>query len=286
MKKYLCATVFTLLSTPLVVAEPLPDLTELELAVRNLLPAAQQKAVAEKPDSLRRFINDYVGMRQLAERARDQGLDRQPAVAIRLQHQANQLLTQQLVEAELASMPKPDMADVARETYLLHPERFQQQEQVHARHILLTKSDNESPEQFRQRAQELSNKLVKNSKRFTELAMQLSKDPSVAANSGDLGFFSREQMVKSFADAAFSLKKGAISEPVESRFGYHVIQVLDKKEAQKLSFDEVRDLLIAEAEAEHEKNMRQEVIARLRAETELKIEDVEIERLQQLLRIK
>ena len=64
-----------------------------------------------------------------------------------------------------------------------------------------------------------------------------------AKNGGDLGFFGKEQMVKPFADAAFALAPGQISQVVKTRFGYHVIKVEEKRPASKQSFDEVKDRL-------------------------------------------
>jgi peptidyl-prolyl cis-trans isomerase C len=77
---------------------------------------------------------------------------------------------------------------------------------------------------------------------FAALATELSEGPS-APNGGDLGFFSADRMVKPFADAAFALEPGAISQVVETQFGYHVIKVEERRPASTQSFDEVRDPL-------------------------------------------
>src|SRR5581483_4627330 len=69
-----------------------------------------------------------------------------------------------------------------------------------------------------------------------------SKDPG-AADGGDLGYFTKEQMVPEFADAAFKLEKGQISDPVKTQFGWHVIKVEDKRMKPTPTFDEVRGQL-------------------------------------------
>src|SRR3972149_11399986 len=70
---------------------------------------------------------------------------------------------------------------------------------------------------------------IKKGTDFAELAKQKSKDPGAAAEGGDLGYFAKEQMVPEFAEAAFKMNKGQISEPVKTQFGWHVIKVEDKR---------------------------------------------------------
>lgn len=130
------------------------------------------------------------------------------------------------------------------EFYTQNPRFFERPEQVHARHILITvdegateavKADAKArAEQARQRATAGED--------FATLAKEVSEGPS-APNGGDLGFFSADRMVKPFADAAFALESGQISQVVETRFGYHVIKVEERRAAGTQPLDEVRDSL-------------------------------------------
>jgi len=106
--------------------------------------------------------------------------------------------------------------------------------EVHARHILV-KTEEEAKDLVKQ---------LKAGADFNELAKK-SSDSSNAHSGGDLGYFSRGQMVKSFEDAAFALEPGQVSDPVKSEFGWHVIKVEDKRNRPVPTFDEVKDQIMA-----------------------------------------
>ena len=72
------------------------------------------------------------------------------------------------------------------------------------------------------------------------MAGEVTEDPSGKANGGDLGYFGKEQMVPEFAEAAFTLDKGKISEPVKTQFGWHVLKFDDKRTKPAPTFDEVK----------------------------------------------
>ena len=99
-------------------------------------------------------------------------------------------------------------------------------------------------------ADELLQTLRKAPDTFAELAKKNSQDTGSAANGGDLEFFARGAMVKPFEDAAFAMKKGEISDVVESDFGYHIIKVTDVKTPKQRSFDELRVSLESDLKAQ------------------------------------
>ncbi|HBR06526.1 MAG TPA: peptidylprolyl isomerase [Desulfovibrio sp.] len=115
-------------------------------------------------------------------------------------------------------------------------------EEIRARHILLTVDPAAGPaeaEKAEASIRALAAKL-KSGSDFADLARRYSQDTS-AENGGDLGWFGRGVMVKSFEDAAFALKKGEVSDPVRSEFGWHLIQLVDRREPGAMTFEEVRD---------------------------------------------
>ncbi len=128
--------------------------------------------------------------------------------------------------------------------YEQNKERFSIPEERRARHILIavskTASDSEKNE-ARKKAGELLAQLKVDPSRFAELAKTYSQDPGSAKNGGDLGFFTRGKMVKPFNDAVFSMKKGDISDLVQTDFGYHIINVTDIKPAVIKPLAQVKD---------------------------------------------
>jgi peptidyl-prolyl cis-trans isomerase D len=123
------------------------------------------------------------------------------------------------------------------------------QEERRASHILLT-APKSAPAAERQKAKAKADELLaavrKAPDSFAEVAKKNSQDPGSAPNGGDLDFFARGAMVKPFEDAVFSMKKGDISDVVESEFGYHIIRMTDIKAAKQRSFDEMKPELEAE----------------------------------------
>ena len=115
-----------------------------------------------------------------------------------------------------------------------------QQEEVHARHILVRAARRREGERGGQGQDQAIIARLKNGEDFAKLAKEETEDPSGKANGGDLGYFTKDQMVPEFSKVAFKLKKGEISEPVKTQFGWHVIKVEDKRIKPAPKFEEVK----------------------------------------------
>ena len=126
--------------------------------------------------------------------------------------------------------------------YDANPQLFNQPEEVKASHILIKvepTADDATKATARKKVEDLQQKL-KDGGDFAELAKENSEGPS-NARGGDLGYFKRGQMVKPFEDVAYSMKIDEVSDLVETRFGYHLIKVSDKKPEQTLAYADVKD---------------------------------------------
>ena len=159
------------------------------------------------------------------------------------------------LDAVRASIAMSD--DDLRTYYKENLERLAGKEERRASHILIN-APKDSPaadrEKAKARAQELLEQVRKAPNTFADVARKNSQDTGSAPSGGDLGFFKRGDMVKPFEEAAFSMKKGDISDVVESDFGYHIIQLNDVKTPKQPTFEEVRAKL--ETEAKHQQAQR------------------------------
>ena len=154
------------------------------------------------------------------------------------------IAVQKMIDAEVEpkSAVKPEqLADY----YAKNPNQFKQPDRVHASHILIgvpRGADAEAKAQARAKAEQVL-KDVKAGKDFATLAKDNSQDPGSAPNGGDLGFFQPGQMVGPFNDAAFSLAAGAVSDIVETEFGFHIIKVAEKQPGRTIALDDVKPQL-------------------------------------------
>jgi peptidyl-prolyl cis-trans isomerase C len=146
-----------------------------------------------------------------------------------------------MIETEIATKVavKPEQVN---DFYAKNPDQFKEGESVRASHILIAVpkgADAATKAQARAKAEGIL-KDVKAGKDFAALAKENSADPGSAAQGGDLGFFQQGQMVGPFNDAAFSLAPGAISDIVETDFGFHIIKVAEKKPGRTIPLEEVK----------------------------------------------
>lgn len=130
------------------------------------------------------------------------------------------------------------------EYYQKHKEDFKSPEQIHAQHIIIFAPENSEPEVLK-KAQEKINQAanaIKKGEDFSSVAKKFSQD-HVAQNGGDLGWFTYEQAVPAFADVAFSLTPGEISQPIQTPIGYHIIKLIDKKPEEIKDLNEVSKVI-------------------------------------------
>jgi peptidyl-prolyl cis-trans isomerase C len=207
------------------------------------------------PEDRRRVLLQYVIENELmAGAGQKDNLDKAEDFAARVKYHERRALRDAYFDTGITGAVTE--AD-ARKIFDERIGKVEPEEEVHARHILV---------ETEAEAKEVAERLKKGED-FVALAKEKSKDTN--AEGGDLGFFSRGQMLKPFEDAAFALDVGKISEPVQTQFGWHIIKIEEKRKRPLPSFDEVKEAIMGQLVQQK----AQEVITGLRNEAMIEIVD-------------
>src|SRR5690242_207545 len=197
--------------------------SDVAMAEEELGPSLAQMDPATKDDNVLSFLID---MKIVAKAAEDKKVQDSEDFKRRLAFARNRLLMDSL----LASEGKAATTDDAmKKVYEEASKQIAGEQEVRARHILVESEDE---------AKAIEAELKKGGD-FAELAKKKSKDPG-SSDGGDLGFFTKDQMVPEFSNVAFSLDPGKISDPVKTQFGWHIIKVEEKRNRKPPGFDQVK----------------------------------------------
>jgi peptidyl-prolyl cis-trans isomerase D len=154
------------------------------------------------------------------------------------------------------------------EYHKFNENKYYNEPQVKASHILIKLPPNvkqEENEAAKKKIEEIRSQIL-SGEDFSKLAEEHSEDDATKKKGGDLGFFSKGRMVPDFEEVAFKLQPGEISEPIKTRYGFHLIKVTDKKEGGTPPFDELKDKIKGEMTLEKEKEMAEDIIDQIYAE--------------------
>jgi len=232
------------------------DLTVAEEEAGQIPPMSPEA----KQDYLVQFVADMILVSKAAE---DKKLGDTPEFKRKSEFARKKLL----MEGLLQSIGKDALTDEAmHKVYDEAVKQIGEEKEVHARHILFR-----APAGDEKASKEAEDKIkaviarLKKGEDFAKVASEVTEDPSGKANGGDLGYFSKDQMVPEFSEAAFKLENGQISDPVKTQFGWHVIKVEDKRVKQAPKFEEVKpqieNFVVRKAQAE--------LVTKLRAEAKI-----------------
>ncbi len=219
------------------------QLTEAQLNAQVAeMPAQIQVLLAHQPELKKELVNRWVEISLLSLEAEKEGLNEDPLIKARIQQARSAILAQELIRRQIIDKTEINDAE-ARKYYQENKAQFSQPERIKARHILIAVEDPASADS-KKAAREKAEKIlarVRAGEDFAELAKKYSDDPGSREKGGDLGFFSRGQMIEPFEKAAFSLKVGEISGLVESPFGYQLIKVAERLPAQTTPYEKVKE---------------------------------------------
>jgi peptidyl-prolyl cis-trans isomerase C len=218
--------------------------SDVAIAEEELGPSLAQMDPATKKENILSFLID---MKIVAKAAEDKKVADRDDFKAKLAFARNRLLMDSL----LASEGKDATTDAnMKKVYEDAAKQISGEQEVHARHILVETEDE---------AKKVEDELKKGAD-FAELAKKTSKDPG-AADGGDLGFFTKDQMVPEFSKVAFELEPGKISDPVKSQFGWHVIKVEEKRNRKAPDFEQVKpqieQYVVRKAQADYVTKLRE-----------------------------
>ncbi len=185
----------------------------------------QQMGEAERET----YVLDYlIDLKLVAKKAAADNMGVGPEIVRKMNYYKDKVM----MESLLGQVAKTGSTEAnMRKVYDEAAKSQKSEPEVSARHILVP-TENEAKDVL---------KRVRGGEDFTKVATEVSKDPG--SPGGDLGWFTKDRMVPEFADAAFKLEKGQISEPVKSQFGWHIIKLEDKRTKEFPPFDAVKEQL-------------------------------------------
>jgi len=215
-------------------------LSEFNRVIR-LYDRKKQEAINKNPEMKKTLLKRILKTKLIADRARAEGFTENYEMKKQLELITNDMISIQYLNKVVAKRAIVTDKDI-EEYYKAHITEYKLPERVKARHILVKvkkEFTDEEKEAARRKIEGLLER-VKKGEDFVELAKTYSDDPASARVGGDLGYFQRGRMVKPFEDVAFSLKPGEVSDIVETRFGYHIIKVEDRKPAETIPLEKVK----------------------------------------------
>ncbi len=201
------------------------DITEADL---SFAAEDMQQDLANIPADQRKafLISVLIDMKILAQAARKENLQQSDSYKRRLSFLEDRALRRAYFTDKIA----PQITtETIKQYYDNVVSKFEPQEEIRARHILVNSEEDAK----------LIAKEIENGKPFEIAALENSTDQS-AKNGGDLGFFTRKDMVEPFSNAAFALEIGKVSEPVQTQFGWHLIRVEEKRMSSPPSFEQIK----------------------------------------------
>jgi len=264
----------------IVQAELVSDKNDIKVSHNNLevllerAPVVAQKKLLKNQQQLKGQLKQLYLKKVLAQMALQEGIDKQGMNAERLQAIRNNALYLLKLDA-LRKANKKDYSKYAKQLYMANQADYPVAARIDAAHILIS-TKTLSDAQALEKAGEIRLQLMQGAK-FSEVALKESDDKSVKTNLGELGTFTLDKMVQPFSDAAFAMQSGEISEPVKTKYGYHIIKLNKKISAGVKSFDEVKQGIISKLEQKDWEMTRTEFFDRLIKENEMQIDELAVD---------
>lgn len=229
-------------------------LTEAEM--QRLIPPEFREGISGL--EIRDILERWVRTELLFQRARKEGLDRNPEVAARLSELERETLADEYLQREMSKRVRVGNDEI-QSFYDAHRGEYTQE--LHLEHILLN---------TREEAESLLG-AIRGGANFEAMAKQHSVDPT-AANGGDLGFLGKGGINPAFEPAVYQMKPGEVSGPIASSFGFHLVKFVEARPAHEpVPLDAARDEILHELLLQKQQKVQEEFLGQLRAEAQVRV---------------
>jgi peptidyl-prolyl cis-trans isomerase C len=243
---------------------------DLEARIKSLPSMYQDRFKNEKQKMA--FLGKIVEMQVLAMAAKDEKINSDVSVRMRIDDAVSGILAQEYVKRRFSDRKDISEEDI-KKYYDEHVSEFTKPASVKVDHILIKldpKAEEKEISKARAKAQEIRAKLDAGAD-FAKLAAEYSDDERTKKKGGDLGFITKGRMSADFSKAAFSMKKGEISEPVKTPFGYHIIKAGEKKAKEVVALGTVEKRIESRLRSTMKREFMEKEVARLKEKYGVKL---------------
>ncbi len=210
----------------------------------------------------KKFLDELIKRELIYQKAMKMKLNQDKEYLEKLEDFKKMTLVSLILKKEVEEKSTVDEAQV-KAFFEQNADKFTIGTEIKASHILV---------QTEEEANDVSDKISKG-ENFSKLAKTLSKDKGSAEKGGDLGYFGRGRMVPEFERAALSLKPGEVSKPVKTRFGYHIIKLMDIKKGETASYDQSKESISKQLITESRKKLFDSYVDKLKEEVKMSQDD-------------
>lgn len=242
------------------------------------IPENRRDDVRMSYDRVATIVDNMFIARSLAARARELGLDRDPAVQKRLQQVQDGVLADLYVQKVEKEVVVGNLEQRARELYRAEPSKYVTKEEIYVQHIVVNLSGRTRETALARARKALEE--AKSGQDFLSVATRYSDDPDKSRNGGDLGYNSPNTFVEPVRKAIAGMKtKGEIVGPVESEFGFHILRFVDRKPPMPIKYEAVAKQIIAAEQERLKKQRIEELVREVRSSASVVVHRQNVEKL-------
>lgn len=225
-------------------------LTDID-AFAQRIPEKERPGFFDNPTRLQNLILQLLSQKQLAEEARKANLDKKPEVRGQIDIATDEVLSRVRMENLKSEIKLPDFEARAKEEYIGHKDVYVVPGDLTVQHVLISMKSRDDKD-----AKALADTVVKEAKahpdQFDALVEKYSEDESKANNKGVMKGVTKATYVAAFVDASKALKNpGDISQPVKTKFGYHIIKLVSRSPDQQLTYAQVHDRIVERLKSDY-----------------------------------